>query len=321
MYNVNETVYTLNSKLVLSVVDQQAVLEYFLNTSIKLKKQVISPIRNDNNPSCSYNLDSDGNLILFDYARGSSHTIIDIIKIYLNIDYKETLRLIQDKFIFNTSFKNLKKVIKEKESFIYTPPKFELFVNKVEFQEEDYNLFDYIDREKIKDYPITKVDAYKLNGKDYFHVAYVFNHKNFTQIYRPDLDKNERYRANTNYGLHDFNYKYEKPYSITTKSVNDALVVDNLGINTRFVLNEGHTFTEEEIVSYNSASKNILLYDNDEAGYKAVEKVMKNTNDFFIPVFYPKENGIKDSKDYIRFNKQELITFQKNTINGLIKNI
>ena len=66
MYNLNPVV---TKEFILDNLDQVQILEYYLGVKVQ-KKKVRSPLRMDNNPSCSFSANGNGVIYFKDWAQG-----------------------------------------------------------------------------------------------------------------------------------------------------------------------------------------------------------------------------------------------------------
>jgi hypothetical protein len=302
MYKVNTDILKLSTAQVLSSVNQIAVLEYFIGNTVKLNMNITSPIRSDLNPGCRYTI-KEGDLILFDCSKGTSYNIIRIISEKLGRDYYKAKELIIENFIYK-KINTLSK--KEQKNIIIEPEKqFNILCKIREPNIKELEFWSIggleITSEILKQYGIYTTSFYKVNNTEIkCDVAYIFKHKNFTQIYRPDLPKNGhgllgRYRANNMNGVHSFDNKIHSDYSITNKSFIDGFYSSLLEFNTKFCLKEGMIFKEENYKEYSPTANNLILWDNDETGIRESQK-----HNFFKPIYYPNVEGVKDTRDYLR---------------------
>lgn len=280
--------------------NQEYILSVFVGVTIN--KMVVSPIRPDKTPSCKLCYNSDKILTLFDYAKGTSYNVFEIIKEYNNWTNRKTIIEICNAVFYHSINPVLKEI-----PVIKQIAKADIEVIYSEFTKQDLELFSTFDYQAsastLNKLGIRKVSGYYFGEKFINKPAIIFCLKSLegfenTQIYRPDLFKDQegiegKYRARSSRGLYLF--KNTRGNTITTKSFQDAYWLYLAGCNVRFVLSEGHKFTEDEIMYYDQDYDNthFLLFDNDKSGRENAEKV----KDTFKLIFY-KEEGIKDSKDY-----------------------
>lgn len=296
MYKINKQTNISSDSLILSV-DQIEVVEYYLEYKVELDVNICSPLRSDPQPGCRFVVDEDKILTFFDYSRGKSYNIIALVAEFKKITYNEAKALIAKDFLTNGE--------REKRDLRVLVPKdkrFDLLVANRKFSEIDYNLWNIasdikVTEKDLKKYGVSALEVYSINGKVYHPTgpSYLFSLGKTKQIYRPDLPKKSdfyegRYRSNTTKGLYGVSFLKDDWYVVITKSYRDWFYLQKLGVNSLFVLSEGHVFTPEEIALL-LKYKVFVLYDNDTTG---IIKSYQLTGLGYVPIFLP-ENDVVDN--------------------------
>jgi hypothetical protein len=297
MYKINERSNNITSADLILGVDQIEVAEFFLECKVELDINICSPLRTDPQPGCRFTVDDEGILTLFDYSRGTSYNLISMISVYKEIEYDDAKKLIINKFLNGVPPEN--RVVRT-----LTPreKRFDLKVAYRPFCDADFSLWNIAPDIKVTEkdfikYHVHALEVYTINDKAYNLTgpSYLFDMGVAKQIYRPDLPKKSdsfvgRYRSNTSKGLYGVSFLKDDWYVVITKSYRDWFYLQKLGVNSLFVLSEGHVFTEEELrllLKY----KVFVLYDNDTTG---IEKSFQLTALGFTPMFLP-VNDVVDS--------------------------
>lgn len=306
MYTVNNHLLKVSADDVLKSINQILVAETYINDKIRFYKSIKSPLRADKRAGCRFVVDKKNNLILFDYSRGKSYNVIQLVAEINNISFTEAKSEIIKKFMYggvNHSVNTLKYQPREFLKIAYaareiTDEDIKFWsIGGINFTKRDFNFYNIITASK-----------YSLNGRLISNPAYIFKQKNFTQVYRPDVKKDlegfiGRYRSDTMLGVHAFRKFENRDYIIITKSFRDAVYIDKLGFNVCYVIKEGHNFTPEQISHLRTFKKVYVLYDNDSTGKKNANKLKELHQ--FIPIFYPVQ---KDTVDNIIVNTESYIT-------------
>ena len=87
MYNLNPVV---TKEFILDNLDQVQILEYYLGVKVQ-KKKVRSPLRMDNNPSCSFSANGNGVIYFKDWAQGFTGDWIKVIQYKYGLTYQQAL--------------------------------------------------------------------------------------------------------------------------------------------------------------------------------------------------------------------------------------
>lgn len=289
MFKANRQILITSTKALLENVNQIHVLEYYLSQPIILNENIKSPLRSDPNPGCRFCVNEDGDIILFDYSRGTSYNMVKVVAEKIGIDYKDALTEIQKTFVIKST-----NYVKPEKLAVPDRIPFKIFIKKKEIGERDLKFWSIGDvnftKEDFEKYNIVNLEVYSINNMIFRpNQAYLFNFPSFRQIYRPDLRKDARglearYRSDTMLGLHTIGEITNFDYIFVNKSCRDGIYVHKLGFNSAFVLKEGHKYTPEQIEYLKQFKKVILLYDPDEAGVFNSTKWCEQTG--WSPLFY-----------------------------------
>jgi len=271
-------------------IDQLQVWSSIIGYNINIGDKFCNPCRHDKNPKCT--LKQWGDVILLtDWARPEFNTFTCVhAYAYLHrLDLDTAIsQIIQGNLgVLLPSYNNkIERRVKKEKSKI----NFESFVNEdgeVAFREIDaiYWKLRGITKEQLLKDGVYAVYRYSINGFQYYPkqcYAYTFKSGNI-KLYQPYSEK-RKWTSNT--GVDDvWRIGDWTEDCIITKAYKDARIIHNLtGLRVYAYMNEGvlpHNL--EELYSH---KRKYILYDNDDAGIAATERVVKEIEDI-IPLFLP----------------------------------
>lgn len=305
---------------------------------------VTSPFREDTNPGCWFEVDLNTNKLRFtDFADGriingvkmSNIDCFDSVMVYFGLpNFYKTLEFIKGRLIDG---KDIKHDIVHK---VYTKPekivkkKVGLLMNTRDFYLIDRNFWErryLISKDNLiedKVFPIKKFKLFGTKTGDHMFrtddIAYAYTEfaSGNKKIYRPKKKGNNRFI--TNCDAEDVGGMFSNIKSgrllIITKSYKDYRVLRNLGLNVRWLQNEGMFPKGDEFWNLlENFDKIVVLFDNDPTGIKAAADLVNLINfpsrnrarSVYLPIDLLSE-GISDPSDLVhKRNEQELINFLK----------
>lgn len=236
------------------------------------------------------------------------------------------INLIQD--IFNLNYSDaVEKIINDYNKFIaengaveinFNPqPKWEIELIKTRSWNQDdanYWLQYLIGSSILSKYNVKPIDYYNLTksnnetiekksirGKNIY--GYYNKHDQIFKIYQPFRDGFKFYKIESYIqGLDQLEYK--EPYLVICSSLKDAMCLKGFGYNIEVVAPDSeNTLIKPHIIENlkNKYKKIITLFDNDNAGKKAIDVYKKNYN--INGCFLPLAKDISDSVKKYGFNK------------------
>lgn len=310
---------------------------------------VTSPFRDDTNPGCWFETDLNTNKLRFtDFAdtrviRGvkmSNIDCFDSVMIYYGLpNFYKTLSFIKSKLIDGKDVKHDIKVVLRKSSreagrVSKKKSNVNILLNTRDFLIKDRNFWQSrynISKEDLINDKVFPIKKFKLTGTrtgDHLFqtpdIAYAYT--NFTsgnkKIYRPGKKGNKKFITNCtaeDVGGMDSPIKSGR-LLIISKSYKDYRVLKNLGLNVRWLQNEGMFPKGEEFWELiNAFTKVVVFFDNDSAGIKAAKDLVDLINypegTKASPLNLPVElleHGISDPSDLVhKRNEKQLINFLK----------
>lgn len=337
-------------------IDKDKILEYVSEADIFQLvfgfepveyEYITSPFRDDSNPGCWFHVDPNTEKLRFtDFA--DNRTIkgvkmknidcFDAVMIYYNLSsFYKTLDFIKAKLIEGKDIKHdikhvlprnqREKKVKNKVKILTSTRNF-IIKDKI-FWEDRYG----VSKDNLIEDMVFPVSKFKLIGTksgDYLfretNISYAYTKfkSGNKKLYRPYEKGPKKFITNCtadDVGGMENQIKAGK-LLIITKSYKDYRVLKNLGLNVRWLQNEGMFPKEQEFWKLlESFNKIVVFFDNDEPGIKAADTLVDLINFTEInkasKVHLPPDllaKGISDPSDlYHKMGRQELINFLKYT--------
>lgn len=301
----------IDKKEILNKISEEDIFKIIFKEYPDLTKRYCSPFRNDNNPGCYFYINTSDKLIFFDTGRSRQYDCFDAIKEYYNLDnFYEVLNFIKYEKTFNSNIikEKTERIIKEKEKnflFKFKPKDWD---NKDKKFWSEYN----IKRSQLESdyvFSIEEIILQNTNSGDYI-IKYNtpgFCYTEFAsgrkKAYFPYLSKKKKFISETKKedigGLNHIDFTVNN--IIITKSYKDHRVLYNLDYNNIWLQNEG--MIPDNLFILIKDFKNIfILFDNDEAGYIASNKLYNEINKRIenINLKDIKLDKYKDPSDYLK---------------------
>jgi len=330
---------------ILEYVSQEDIFQLVFGFKPVEFEYITSPFREDNSPGCWFEIDLNTNKLRFtDFAdtrvingvKMSNIDCFDAVMVYFGLpNFYKTLEFIKAKLIDG---KDVKDDIIHK---VYTRPslkkekkRVKILMNTRDFLIVDRNFWEHrylISKDNLiedKVFPIRKFKLFNTKTGDHMFrvkdIAYAYTEfeSGNKKIYRPKQKGSKRFI--TNCTADDVGGMLSPIKSgrllVITKSYKDFRVLRNLGLNVRWLQNEGMFPKSNAFWNLvDSFDEVVVLFDNDAAGIKAAQDLVNLIN-------YPSDNKarsvylpewclakkISDPSDLIhKKGRQELINFLK----------
>jgi hypothetical protein len=340
--NVVESGYISKDKI-LEYVSQEDIFQLVFGFKPTEFEYITSPFREDNSPGCWFEIDLNTNKLRFtDFAdarviAGVKMTNIDCfdsVKVYYGLpSFYKTLEFIKAKLIDGKNVKNdiVHKIYIKPSTKVKKKP-VKILMNTRDFYLVDKNFWETrygITKQNLIDdkvFPIRKFKLFNTKTGDHLFktedIAYAYTEfeSGNKKIYRPTKKGSNRFTTNCN--ADDVGGMHSKIKSgrllIITKSYKDYRVLRNLGLNVRWLQNEG-MFPKSKVFwdLLEGFDKVVVIFDNDSTGIISAEKLVTLINfpaghkasSVHLPVELLQKN-ISDPSDLIhKRNQQELINF------------
>lgn len=279
------------------------IFRRILGLDLRINKLIHSPLREDKNPSFCIYLNRDKNILMYkDYATGEGGDVIKLYSQLKGLTYKQAVRA-------------LKKDIDpcwEADVYKYTPKReaAKIGVKRKKWLKQDLKYWGQygISQETLDRYQVAPIAEYIVGDKCRFRYTkecpmYVYKIFNSLKIYRPMSQKRiDKWRTTCSaYDIQGWEQLrfVKNEILIITKSLKDVMALSEMGYNAIAPSSENTQMPDEVIAAIKQLTNKVyILFDNDEAGIKASEKLWKKCpswNRIFM-------GGEKDISDYISKN-------------------
>lgn len=324
-------VKTVSSNSILSQVDEETIYKFYYD-KFALNKRVFSPFREEKNPSFYFFRSQSNDSILWrDYGDGGQVVALDVfefVKRLYNCSYMQALQKINEDLILQLDSLPIVKIKKEPVEKVNK----KISYKRRQFTIEDYNYWEKqykIPLSQLSDYkvyPVTNViihyDDHDSNPiiSNYFNPIYAFELNDGVKIYMPLSDRTKWLFSGTMNDIFGLDKLPEKGLSlIITKSLKDIIVLNNLGFDAIAPQSETLFISDELYNELKTRFQHIyLLYDSDESGIKAAEKIKESHKDLKI-ITLPRIGTAKDISDLIRMHEPNNVVALKELLSKLMK--
>ena len=302
-YDFTET--TLNKQVLLELISEQQIYEFYMNEDIELNKKYKSPYREDNTPSFSFILMPSGSLLWRDWGDSFQRKPEDVFSLVMKItgtSFNEALNHINHSFVlglsssesYNPSVVGVREIPKKKtlESLMKDNL---IEVESKPFSKEDIKYWQdyYISLKMLVTYNVSSVNYCWINqrlirkGSSSSPVyAYKLTHEktfdNYYKIYSPLADKKGKWLSNAPANVIQgiLQLKITDKLVFITKSLKDVMVLGLLGYRAVALQSETTLLTNEILdrIKYlvHKEAKFIILYDNDDTGIEKASPVIRH---------------------------------------------
>ena len=306
--------------LILEEVSEEQIFSYYIGRFVIGGVQC-SPLRKDNNPSFSIRRNRRGGLSFIDYAdenfRGNGATFV--MKRY-GLSYNDALEKIDLDLNLGIRFpKKTNYTLPKAPKPLELPTKKEITIIPKKYTEKElkYWLDFGINLERLKEENIYSLGRYFVNGEERFvregELAFAYHYPEIgKKLYFPERE--QRWRSSIPNTLIEWGKITDFSCLRITKSKKDRLVLSSILKNCANVQNESSIFaTEENLAIINRFKSVVVIYDNDDAGYKAGEKIKEQFG--WKTLYFPKEEGVTDAADYYKkHGREDLIKYLRQNI-------
>jgi hypothetical protein len=313
MYSLPSKPEKLSFDWIFDRITQEEVYVHYLGFCA-LNKKFTSPLRNDAKADCSFFWRE--NVLFFkDFAQNKVYTCIGIVMIIKSISFWDALDEVYNSFIGNkpTTFFINKKIERKDKEYKDIQTKIQLFTNV----DKEYLKSFGLTSDLCKEYKVFSISHYWINGDLKYtyntYIGYYFNGKWKLYHYK---SSNFRFVGNTSHsdlqGYDQLDWTGE--VCIITKSMKDVILYRRFGINAVAPHSEALSVWKDKIpVLQKRFAKVIINFDNDNAGIRATNEVLK---EFELDVFYlPEEKDISDYYKKFGFNQTKQLLKQFNECN------
>ena len=316
----------VTTELILQRLSQETIMEHYLGVPVT-KGLFCSPLRGDNNPTCSFYKNSRGYLIFKDFSGAFYGNCFDVVKYKYNCSYYKALQIIANDF----GLINRKNLTKHEKLIDYTGTVFKerektiLQAEIKEFTKEELSWWNQygITKSTLEKFGVYSCKSIFVNGN--FSTSstsrnYIFGYyrgkKDGIELWRFYFPQRKYYRFLSNWSSNMVQGGLQLPKSgnviVVTKSMKDVMCLHEFGICSIAPNSETLFLSEEKYNLLKDRFKTIVtFYDNDLAGISNMSKIKKKFNCpcLFIPRYYAAKDVSDFYKKYGRDETVKLINY------------
>lgn len=303
-------------------ISDQQIYEFYLNKRIDFNTKYNSPYRDDKNPSLSFLVSQNGDILWRDWGdffQEKSEDVFNFVMTIKDCSFAEALEYINNDMGLGLS--SLNSFIKDKKTIIKDiPKKREVEANNIEklievqtqfFTVEDREYWKqyYIDLATLVKYNVSSIKYCWINGtlvrtysrsNPVYSYKFITDKKTYYKIYSP-YDKKRKWMTNATKDIiqgYD-NLTFDSDLLIITKSLKDIMVLNKLGYESISLQSEGVLIDLNFLSELKEKYKDIIIfYDNDLTG---IAEAQKFSDKHKLKVMYiPKKYDEKDISDYVK---------------------
>lgn len=313
----------LSKANVLEKVNQFDIFNSYCSPFVKLYKTFKSELRVDQNPTCSICRVGD-KLIYKDFAENETRDCFDYIQVKYSVSFIQALEMINRDFnldlISSIELTNAKVVTQISNFDIMEVPEqvvdIRVCIRNLSISDKEFwnGRFDIhsVTLEKFKIYALKGFfinGAYTECGSNVY--GYYFGKlpdgREAWKIYQPYATKDLKWRSNCPENIIQGWEQLEASGDlvIITKSLKDVALLSQLGYSSVAPQAESNTISPDLVSNLRERFTHVmLLYDNDEPGKKAANKI---ATEHSLPLFFMPE-GSKDASDFAELYGSDMLS-------------
>lgn len=323
----------ITKELILSKFSEEQIMEYYLRIPVK-KGLFRSPLRRDNNPTCSYFRNNSGTLIFKDFATGQYLDVFGVVQTLFGCDYFESLRIIANDFgiVKASNLKRNRGKINQNPTKIEDKEISDIRVEIQDFTELELKWWSKygITPEILKRYNVFSCKHVFLNGNilaksqqhcpifGYYGGKIQKDRKKY-ELWRCYFPKRTSYRFITNWPTKKVQGYDQLPKQgkllVITKSMKDTMVLNSLNISSCSPNSETQFLSEAILQDLKQRFKYIVvLFDTDYTGISFMNKLKKKYPELLY-TWIPRKYETKDISDfYKKYGREKTLELIKNFI-------
>jgi len=285
---------------VLQFVSEEQIFEYYLGDSIDLTRKYCSPLRTDNNPTCTFKVMQSGRLWFRDWAGHFSGDCFNLVEEFYQCDFKEALLYIDRDLnlnLFDNSAEMQRQIIIDENKSVDRTVKQRAIIDvrrqPYEVHDLEYWASQGVVGEYLTEYNVFVAKFVRINGYQIWEYTpedpiYVYLlASGAIKCYRPlAKDRQDKWLSNTS--VDDIFGWEQLPETghicLITKSLKDIMALRYLGYTSCAIQAEGNDFPEDKMEDLKKRFTHVIyFYDNDEAG---MTKMAQESERFNVPYTY-----------------------------------
>lgn len=312
---------TITKQYLLDRASQETYLEYYLGIPVK-KGLFKSPLRADNNPTCSFYRNKSGDIVLKDFSGAFYGNFISVVMYKYGLTYYKALRMIANDFgyIKHPKLKKNPKPVTISTNELKECKEANIQVEIQEFSKEELEWWMQfgITEKILKKFRVFSCKTVFLNG-NFFTTSskscpifgyYRGKNENETELWRIYFPFNKKHELRFLSNWKSFllqgakQLPKEDDVLVITKSLKDVMTLYSLGITAIAPNSENLFLTESQFSKLKSRFKRIIVfYDNDLTGLHNMNKIRKS---FDVECMWiPRSYGAKDISDFHKMYGRE----------------
>jgi len=328
----------VTKELILSKITEENIMEHYLGIPVNKKGKFCSPLRKDNNPTCTYYRSKGGRLFFRDWSGAFYGDCFEVVMYKFNCSYYMSLQIIANDF----GLVSRPKLAVNPPLTEYTNETFEetgSAVIEVEIKDFDQHELNYwlqygINKKTLNKFKVFSCKNVWLNGNIYHFYrdkqlvfGYYGGIKDNVEQWRIYFPTKRKYKFISNWKSKQLqgvfsHLKKGGKHLVITKSLKDCMTLYEYGIPAIAPISETIFVERRQYEKLKEKFDNIILfYDNDLPGISSMNKIRKK---FDVDImFIPRKFGVKDISDFRKkygFQKtKDLIEQTKLLIDGKSK--
>jgi len=309
---------------ILDNVNEETIFCYYLELPEISNKLVVSKLRHDSHPTCSFFRGKSGRLYFKDFATGECFAFENVVMKKFNCGYHEALRIIAEDFgLIKGKHIESKPIIKQKkfdgdkQTFIQ--------IEAQEFSEVELQWWAQygITKSILNKYRVFSCKTVFLNGSIFSQstpkcpsYGYYFGKKEHIEQWKIYYPKRTDYRFIGNISTKTIQGYRQLPKSgkllVITKSLKDCACLYSMGIPACAPQSETQFISDTILEDLKQRfEKIVLLFDLDETGIRFSKKIKKEYP-FIKVTLLPRTKRCKDISDYYKkYGREETLNMIK----------
>lgn len=306
----------LTYEIILKLVNSIKLWEFYTKEEVIIGKKILSPIREESNPSAGYFKTYDGSILLKDFGTGRVYNIFQFLREKYNLTLEEILKKIDLDFNLGYYSDTPMILIPDIQVIPIEREYKTLKIKRKAWNTLEKNYWDeYFIDEKIREIlHISPIQSYFIinktteealefrRNKDELIFCFSFGNA-YYKIYRPnEIDLEKKWFSNTPSSVlmgYD-SLPWINDTLIITKGMKELGILRKLNFCSTALQGETSYPVEHQIKTLKRRFKKIYsLMDNDTRGTLSSKELKERYS--FIPLYVPKE-GMKDYAEYTKIN-------------------
>lgn len=304
----------ITKELLFQSLTEEQIFCNYLHLSQIPRKLILSPVREDRSPTCGFYRNSNGVLILHDFATGEYMNCFNLVMKMYNCSYHQALKIIANDFHIQASAKSAIVPKRQTPVFIQQEKNTQIQVELDNFSDKELDWWKQfgVSQSTLQKYKVFSVKTVFLNGNIFCRKAqhnpiygYYFGKKGGLEqwkIYMPQ----SKLRFIGNISQKTIQGYKQLPKSgkllIINKSMKDVCALAEYNIPAIAPQSET-TFIQPHILDdLRERFKHIVVwFDTDIPGINAMRKLKKLYPDLHY-FFIPRKYNAKDFSDFIKLH-------------------